>query len=128
MPDLIPAEHTRENPFTMMCSATIRDLSTDPLLLGVLLILFNHPPDWHVCAKGLAEGIGCTRQHANRILAKLHDAGYLTMFDNRRRLANGRIERRTCYKVFENRAMRPPEKVPVLAAYDVRIDGKEVPF
>jgi len=126
VPSIIRVVH-KERPFVMIDKETVRDLSADLQALGLLVVILSKPDEWRVRPEQLAEELKTGRASIYRVLDRLISSGYIVREDFRRRLPNGRFERRTSYTVYEDRRM-VPKLENMDRHYDTKVDGMEVPF
>lgn len=105
MENIIKVDHSRENPYLMVCRKTVRDAGLDLQAKGLLVFLLDKPVDWKVRPDALAKELEVGQATIYRVLNRLIAAGYVHR-ELVRRKRDGRFQTGAIYVVFEDKDYR----------------------
>ncbi|MBA7562532.1 hypothetical protein ES708_04184 [subsurface metagenome] len=103
--NIITVDHSKENPFLMLCRKTIRDIDLDLQAKGLLIFLLDKPYNWRVRPDALAKELGLGKTTICKIMNRLIGAGYIHREVIKRR-KDGKFKTGSIYTVFEDKEYR----------------------
>jgi len=100
--NIITVDHSKENPYLMICRKTIKDVDLDLQAKGLLVFLLDKPKDWRVRPDDLAKELKIGEATIYRILNRLIKAGYVHR-ELIKRTRDGKFQTGAIYTIFEDK-------------------------
>jgi Fe2+ or Zn2+ uptake regulation protein len=128
MQSIIRVDHSKENPFLLVCRKTVRDMKLDLQAKGLLVFLLDKPDNWRIRPEAMAKELNVGVATVYRILDRLITSGYVHR-EVIRRNKNGTYQCGALYTVFEDKNERQEwADRQKFSEKDVRLNGVTVPF